>query len=274
MQKVKEFLNRYILNQPGIQYNLFFVLYSAIYVKLLSGYVFNNAASFAFHNQGGVSIGFGLILLFAFIFELFGIIIKSKEIKNALYIVGGKKDTPLKSGGGLIIIAAFHLVNSFLIGNLMANAFGISYSANQIVYILILVIIFIRELYIWQRVFLYLESNPEEDFKPPNKKLIFLSNSFLVIYGLIAYTAIWEVFGNLFSNYFSRTDIFYKPEGYFQFFFVIIGVLIMSFIFYLPTRFGFLIDEQCSIHDNTDRKVKKYTMWLAVIMAIFPYVVL
>ena len=156
----------------------------------------------------------------------------------------------------------------------MANAFGIFYSGNQFTYILILIIIFARELYLWQRLFLYLESNPKDDFKSPNKKLIFLSNSLLVIYGLIAYTAIWEVFGKLFSSYFSRADIFDKPEGYFQFFFVIIGVLIMSFIFFLPTRFSFLVDEQCSIRDNMDRKVKKYTMWLAVIMAVLPYVIL
>jgi len=274
MQKIAEFLNRYIFHQPGIQYNLFFVLYSAIYAMILSNYVFNNAASFAFYNQNEISIGFGLILLFALILESFGAILKSKEIKYALYISGGKKDTPLHSGGVLIIIAIFHLVNSFLIGNLMANAFGISYTGNQFVYILILIIIFIRELFIWHRLFLYLETNPKEDFKLPNKKLIFLGNSFLVIYGLISYTAIWEVFGNLFGNYFSRTDIFHKPEGYFQFFFVIIGVLIMSFIFFLPTRFGFLVDEQCSIRDNTDRKVKKYTMWIAVIMSVIPYVVL
>ena len=273
MQKIKKFLNRYIFNQPGIEYNLFFILYSAIYTMFLANYVFDNAASFAFNNQKGISIGFGLILLFAFIFETLGVIIKSKEIKNALYFVGGKIHTPLKSGSGLIIIAVFHIINSFLITNLMANAFGISYSNNQFVYIAILAVIFIRELYIWYKLFLYLEDNPKKNFKAPNKKIIFLGNSFLVIYGLIAYTAIWEVFGNLFGTYFLRTDIFDKPEGYFQYFFVIIGVLIMSFIFFLPTRFGFLVDEQCSIRDNTDKKIKKYTMWFAVIMSIVPYIV-
>jgi len=272
MKKINEFLNRYIFNQPGIQYNLFFVLYSAIYAKFLAKYVFDNAASFAFNNLSGISIGFGFILLFAFIFETLGVIIKSKEIKNALYIIGGKKDTPLKSGGGLIIIAIFHIVNSFLIANLMANAFGISFSYNQLFYIAILSVIFVRELYIWYKLFLYLEDNPKESFKAPGKKIIFLGNSSLVIYGLIAYTAIWEVFGNLFGAYFSRTDIFDKPEGYFQYFFVIIGVFIMSFIFFLPTRFGLLVDEQCSIRDNTDKKIKKYTMWLAVIMSVIPYV--
>ncbi|MBN1251540.1 MAG: hypothetical protein JXR51_03670 [Bacteroidales bacterium] len=273
MKKIINFLNKYIFNRPGIQYNLFFVLYSAVYSLLLARYVFDNAASLAYNNQNGISKGFGIILLIAIVTETFGVFLKSKEMQYALYISGGKTKTPLKSGGSIILIAIFHLVNNFLIGNLMANAFGISFENYQLLYVLILVIIFIRELFIWYRFFLFLEDKPKNELKPLKSNIVFISNSLLVIYGLIAYTAVWEVFGNLFGNYFSRTDIFYTLEGYFQFFFVLIGVFIMAFIFFLPTRFSFLIDEKCSIKDKTDIKINKITLWIAIFMAVIPYVI-
>ncbi len=211
----------------------------------------------------------GIVLFFVFICETVGFFIKSRDIRYRLSQPDGISfETPLQGNGVMVLIAILHIIGSFLICAVMISAFGMVFeNAGWMVFF----VVFIRELFIWYLAFLA-TSERSREYLPVSSLKKFIGNACLVFWGLVSYTIVWERFAVNFVTYFRRGDLFSSVGSIIQFAFVILGVVLASLFLFVPTRFGFILEETNFLKDQKDRMYFWLSLGLAVASAILPYV--
>jgi hypothetical protein len=267
MQKITDIFHQY----SGILFNLIFIVYAWLYELSFKTVLADYTPGVLF--QAGprkTNILIGCILLIAFIAETIGIFLKSRHIRSVLSSPeGGLYKTPLEGYfPPVILLNLFHLIGAGFIFIIMLNAFGISW--ESFAGMILLFILFLHALYLG---YLTLLAPSDRDYKgkPVTVPWQLLSTFLLSVWGCLGYTIVWENFGEMFKGYFSRPDIFSSPLSIIQFLFVIVGVIIMCFLFFIPTRMGFYIEEMVLLKNTGEKKILILSLVFAVMSAIFPF---
>ncbi len=254
---------------PGILYNLIFSFASWIYGLVLRQDLLSYASINPAIENPPPDYAVGFILLAVIIAETAGMFYKSRDIRYRLSAPDGfKYETPLEGKGFMVLLAVLHITGVMIIGITMFTAFGMTSENGGW---LILGALFIRELYLWYLAFLT-TSDRNKDYASVSGVKKILANICLMLWGLVAYTIVWERFAIHFTSYFRRGDLFSSPGSVVQFVFVIIGVALASLLLFLPTRFGFILEESTFLKDSREKMYFKISICIAIASAILPYV--
>ncbi|HPJ37387.1 MAG TPA: hypothetical protein PLT75_03020 [Spirochaetota bacterium] len=255
---------------PGIFYNILFSVYAWLYTLLLQPCIFSYSGNvFSPGTETGSDFIMGAIMISVLVLETAGIFYKTRDIRFRLSQPEGTVfEPPLNAGGIIFLFAIFHILGSFFICFIMLSACAIPGDSNLGVFIFFCV--FLRELYLWYLAFLSTYERNSE-YRTVSPVMSFAANSFLVLYGCIAYTAVWEVLAHNFTGYFQRPDLFSSIGSVIQFIFVIAGIGIACFILFLPTRFAFHLEEMTFLKKEREKRIYYVTLIIASINAIVPF---
>lgn len=261
----------FLRKNPGIFFNLIFSFASWLYGLFLRREILGYAASLDPKLENpSANYTVGVVLLLAILSETIGMFYKTRDMRFRLSQSDGASfETPLEGTGVMVLTAILHIVGVFILGAVMISAFGMNFEDYGWMVFLAL---FIRELYVWYLGFLS-TSERSPDYQPVGVLKKSIGNACLVFWGLVAYTVVWERFAVNFIGYFQRGGFFSSATSAFQFFFATVGVILLSVVLFVPTRFGFILEETTFMKD---RKAKMYfaaSLALAVASAILPYVV-
>lgn len=266
MQAIINFLRR----NPGILFNLIFSFASWLYGIFLRRDVLEYARNLNPQVENPpANYTVGIVMLLVMLCETIGIYIKSRDIRYRLMQPEGRYlQPPLERSGVMMLIFVLHIVSSLIIGGVMLSAFGIDFEKGGW---MILLAIILRDLYLFYLAFLTTSEPSRECMVSGWKK--FIGNACLVFWGLVAYTVCWERFAVNFTAYFQCPDLFSSIGSIIQFAFVVIGLVLLSLILFVPTRFGFIVEETTFLKDKKDRMYFALSLGLAVASSIIPYVI-
>lgn len=261
----------FLRKNPGILFNLIFSFASWLYGIFLRRDILEYARNLNPQVENPpANYTVGIVMLLVMLCETAGIFFKSRDIRYRLSQPEGRTfETLLDGKGVMVLIAILHIVGSLMVGAVMISAFGMDFENAGW---MILFAVFLRELFVWYLAFLTTyERSPE--YLPVSGLKKFIGNACLVFWGLVAYTICWERFTVNFTAYFQRPDLFSSIGSIIQFAFVVIGVVLMSLMLFVPTRFGFIIEETTFLKDKKDRMYFALSLVLAVASSIIPYVI-